>query len=229
MRVNEAKDFLVRQTAEQAEREGVPLSDLEKRMMYFTESEDAVEDPIALNEEFEAECDTPEYEKKIAGLTTRAYKRLKKEDPDRASIWDDAVRELDKGDHYISLMLPTWRRETVGWVVWKTVQVSLLFVVAGQLLIGFIKHYDLTIFFQGRLRSKRNPCVWNLCSIDCVSSMAIACKHDRRIHVCRGGATEDQGVGFRIAPKDRPNFCSQVELLRMEFILNSEVFRIRIR
>jgi hypothetical protein len=157
MRVNEAKDFLVRQTAEQAEREGVPLSDLEKRMMYFTESEDAVEDPIALNEEFEAECDTPEYEKKIAGLTTRAYKRLKKEDPDRASLWDDAVRELDEGDHYISLMLPTWRRETVGWVVWKTVQVSLLFVVAGQLLIGFIKHYDLTIFFKGGFGRKGIP------------------------------------------------------------------------
>lgn len=32
----EAKDFLVRQTAEQAALENVPLSDLEKRMMYFT-------------------------------------------------------------------------------------------------------------------------------------------------------------------------------------------------
>src|SRR5713101_9480648 len=37
MRVREAKDFLVAQTAEQAALEGVPLSDLEKRMMYFTE------------------------------------------------------------------------------------------------------------------------------------------------------------------------------------------------
>ncbi|MGB2900309.1 MAG: hypothetical protein WBB89_13655 [Candidatus Acidiferrum sp.] len=38
MKVREAKDFLVAQTAEQASLEGVPLSDLEKRMMYFTES-----------------------------------------------------------------------------------------------------------------------------------------------------------------------------------------------
>jgi hypothetical protein len=37
MRVREAEDFLVAQTAEQAALEGVPLSDLEKRMMYFTE------------------------------------------------------------------------------------------------------------------------------------------------------------------------------------------------
>jgi hypothetical protein len=53
MRVREAKDFLVQQTAEQAQLEGVALSELEKRMMYFTESGYVPEDPIALNEEFE--------------------------------------------------------------------------------------------------------------------------------------------------------------------------------
>jgi len=36
--VRKAKDFLVQQTADQAERDGVPLSELEKRMS-------AVEDP----------------------------------------------------------------------------------------------------------------------------------------------------------------------------------------
>jgi hypothetical protein len=44
MKVLEAKDFLVRQTAEQAALEGVPLSDLEKRMMYFTETGECPED-----------------------------------------------------------------------------------------------------------------------------------------------------------------------------------------
>jgi hypothetical protein len=39
MQVLEAKDFLVQQTAEQAEREGVALSELEKRMMYFTQEQ----------------------------------------------------------------------------------------------------------------------------------------------------------------------------------------------
>jgi hypothetical protein len=52
--VQEAKDFLVQQTAEQAQLEGVPFSDLERRMMYFTEIEEMPEDPIQLNEEFEA-------------------------------------------------------------------------------------------------------------------------------------------------------------------------------
>jgi len=52
MRVREAKDFLVQQTAEQAAFENVPLSSLEKRMMYFTETGECPEDPIALNNAF---------------------------------------------------------------------------------------------------------------------------------------------------------------------------------
>lgn len=68
MRIREAKDFLVAQTAEQATLEVVPLSDLEKRMMYFTESGYVPEDPIKLNEEFEAEYDSDEYEAKISRL-----------------------------------------------------------------------------------------------------------------------------------------------------------------
>lgn len=62
----QAKDFLVQQASEQAALEGVPLSDLEKRMMYFTESDSSCENPAALNEEFEAECDTDEYETKVS-------------------------------------------------------------------------------------------------------------------------------------------------------------------
>ena len=37
MTVQEAKDFLVAQAAQQAALEGTALSDMEKRMMYFTE------------------------------------------------------------------------------------------------------------------------------------------------------------------------------------------------
>ena len=83
---------------------GVSLSDLEKRMMYFTESEDAVENPIALNEEFEAEYDTAEYETKIARLLIHAYRRLKEENPEGVQALGTAIRELRKGDHYILVM-----------------------------------------------------------------------------------------------------------------------------
>ena len=52
-------------------------------MMYFTEGPDAPENPITLNEEFEAQYDSAEYETKIARLMGHAYRRLKK----RARRW----------------------------------------------------------------------------------------------------------------------------------------------
>jgi hypothetical protein len=104
MRVREAKDFLVQQTAEQASLEGVPLSDLEKRMMYFTESGEVPEDPIKLNEEFEAEYDTAKYEAKIARLMRHAYARLRKKDDGAHKTWDTAIKCLRRGDHYLLVL-----------------------------------------------------------------------------------------------------------------------------
>lgn len=106
MDTKQAKDFLVQQTAEQAALENVPLSDLEKRMMYFTESDPtSCENPIELNDEFEGQYDTGGYEVKISRLLRHAYKRLKDEDGEKLRNWDQAVRTLRKGDHYILVLL----------------------------------------------------------------------------------------------------------------------------
>lgn len=107
MQVREAKQFLVQQTAEQAALENVPLSDLEKRMMYFTETGECPEDPIALNDAFEAEYDTTTYEKKISVLMAQAYRRIKRENPEKLRLWNNAFRVLSKGDHYLLLF---WRQ-----------------------------------------------------------------------------------------------------------------------
>jgi len=104
MQVREAKDFLVQQTAEQAQLEGAPLSDLEKRMMYFTESGYVPEDPIALNDEFEAQYDTDEYEGKIAKLLHHAYQRARKENDETRRRFDTAIKSLRRGDHYLLVM-----------------------------------------------------------------------------------------------------------------------------
>lgn len=104
MRIREAKDFLVAQTAEQASLEGVPLTDLEKRMMYFTESGYVPEDPIKLNEEFEAECDSGEHEAKISRLLHYDYYRLRKKNDAASKNWDLAIRFMRRGDHYLLVM-----------------------------------------------------------------------------------------------------------------------------
>jgi len=105
LNTKQAKDFLVAQTVEQAARDSVPLADVEKRMMYFTESDPAsCEDPIGLNDEFEAQYETKEYETKISRLLHHAYTRLKEENPGLKRNWDEAIRTLRKGDHYFLVM-----------------------------------------------------------------------------------------------------------------------------
>jgi hypothetical protein len=143
MQVREAKDFLVAQTAEQAALEGVPLSDLEKRMMYFTENEEMSEDPIKLNDEFEAEYDSDEYETKISSLMHHAYSRIKKENPQACTQWKEAIRTLNKGDHYLPVL---WGREPSKKLFspsfWKLLVLAILVLVI--LMIGFVAylHYS---------------------------------------------------------------------------------------
>jgi hypothetical protein len=108
MKTKQAKDFLVQQTAEQAARESVPLSETEKKMMCFTESDaTSCDNPVELNEEFEAQYDTAEYESKISRLLHHAYDRLKLEDPKRKRTWDQAIRTLRNGDHYFLVLWDT--------------------------------------------------------------------------------------------------------------------------
>ena len=73
--------------------------------MYFAEWDDRGGDPIALNEEFEAQYNAEEYEPKIAELMRHAHARLKKENSSSARTWDEAVAELNKGDHYLLVLL----------------------------------------------------------------------------------------------------------------------------
>jgi hypothetical protein len=141
MRVREAKDFLVQQTAEQAALENLPLSGLEKRMMYFTETGECPEDPIALNDAFEAEYDARTYEKKISLLMAQAYRRIKRESPEKLRLWNDAFRALGRGDHYILLF---WRQNVFSRSprMWPTYLLGAL-AIAG---LGLVLHF----FFGNR-------------------------------------------------------------------------------
>jgi hypothetical protein len=108
MNTKEAKDFLADQAAQQAALDHTPLSDLERRMMYFTESDPAsCADPITLNAEFEEKYDTAEYEAKMSQLLSHAYKRLKAENPAGKLQWDEAISTLEEGDHYLLVL---WRQ-----------------------------------------------------------------------------------------------------------------------
>jgi len=101
----EAKEFLVARIAEEAQREGIPLSDVERKMLYFTETGWTLPDIVEVNEQFDREYSVAEYEKKIAGLIRNARQRDRKGDPQEFSAWSEAIGMLSKEDHYLLVML----------------------------------------------------------------------------------------------------------------------------
>src|SRR5260370_10817671 len=148
MKVREAKNFLVHQAVEQASLENVPFSDLERRMMYFTESGEMPESTFELDAAFAGEYDSAEYEVKVSKLMSDAYARLKKEDPSSARIWDDSVQELRKGDHYLPVLLdqapiygaPT--KDMFNWNFWKVLGIGILVLVVGLVFFTVMLHYS---------------------------------------------------------------------------------------
>ncbi len=100
----EAKEFLISQIVEEAQRD-IPLSEVERKMLYFTESGWTLPDIMKVNEDFDREYDQDEYEHKIAKLVTKADKRIRKGVRDDYDKWWAAIRFLEREDHYILVMI----------------------------------------------------------------------------------------------------------------------------
>jgi hypothetical protein len=101
----EAKEFLISRIVAEAQHENVLLSEVERKMLYFTESGWTLPDMAAVSEDFDSEYDQNEYEKKIARLIRNAAKHDRKESRDEYDAWWAAIRFLKREDHYISVMI----------------------------------------------------------------------------------------------------------------------------
>ena len=101
----EAEEFLIFKIVEEARQENLPLSEIERKMLYFTESGWTLPDIMMVSEDFDGQYDQGKYEKKIAKLVTRTYRHIcngPRNDYDR---WWAATRFLQREDHYISVMI----------------------------------------------------------------------------------------------------------------------------
>src|SRR6266487_2036132 len=101
----EAKEFLISRIVAEAQRENAPLSETERKMLYFTESGWTLPDIMQVNEQFDREYDQDDYEKKIARIIGKAYKRILHDSRDEYDKWWAAVRFLQREDHYISVLI----------------------------------------------------------------------------------------------------------------------------
>jgi hypothetical protein len=103
--VTDAKEFLVGRILDQADREGAPLTDVERKMLYFTERHAQIDGMSAISDEFDRDYDQNAYEKKVAAIAHRAYKHDKRNDSDAARRWLAAASHMKSEDHYLTVIL----------------------------------------------------------------------------------------------------------------------------
>jgi hypothetical protein len=99
-----AKQFLIDKVIEQAKLENVPFSEIEQKMLYFTEAYPSLPDIYEVNEEFERSHNADEYETKVALLLKSARSRDQSQSPQQEQQWEDALSTLAHQDHYILVM-----------------------------------------------------------------------------------------------------------------------------
>lgn len=98
----EAKQFLFSKLQQQAETEGLELSDVERRMFLF--SEVCGDTDWEANDRFEVEYDANQYERKISKLLKNSFDK-DKHDPDAKADWTRALAILRNEDFYGLVMV----------------------------------------------------------------------------------------------------------------------------
>jgi hypothetical protein len=118
---SEAKRFFVDKVVERARVERIPLSDAERQMLSWSESDpDFIVDP-RLPPQLASEMSDEEYEKKVVGLLDRSFAADAEASPEGADQWKQEAAVLREGDHYILVVLD----EAVGgrlkrwWQFWR--------------------------------------------------------------------------------------------------------------
>jgi len=145
----EAKEYLVGRTVEEARREGVPLSEIETKMMYFSETASTLPDIWEVNEEFDRDYDQVKYEGKIAGLIRGLSDNARERDTTELANWNEAVRTLRNEDHYLLVMIDvaggsiapvgvSSREESLQRLLKLFVLGFGLFLVVASLLMGYL-------------------------------------------------------------------------------------------
>lgn len=104
-RVREAKIFLACRIAEEAEREGRPLDEIERKMLYFSESGWTLEDMDEVKEIFAREYNRRDYEKHIGRLIRKLRVRVRAGYGDEYEGWTRSVQALRGEDHYLKHLI----------------------------------------------------------------------------------------------------------------------------
>jgi len=112
--VREAKDFLANSIAEEAQRNGTPLTEVERKMLYFTETGWTLPDMNEVSAEFDRDYDQRDYERKIGELVNKIQVRLADQGQLEQERWNAALEKLSHGDHYLLVLADAARPTRKG-------------------------------------------------------------------------------------------------------------------
>lgn len=102
--IREAKDYLAGVIAEEAERDGTPLTEVERKMLYFSETGWTLPDMRQVSSEFDRDYDQDIYEQKIALIIRRIETGFTDECREEQLRWGQAFEKLGEGDHYLLIL-----------------------------------------------------------------------------------------------------------------------------
>ncbi len=136
-----AKQFLISKVIEEAEFEHLSLTEVERKMLYFTEVHPTLPDIYEVNAEFERDYDSDKYEAKIVGLLKNARNRDHAQSPTLNQEWQDAIEALKEEDHYILVMVycafPEYRKALLpthrirDYVIYVAIGILVVFAIIG--------------------------------------------------------------------------------------------------
>jgi hypothetical protein len=98
----EAKEYLVHRILAQTKQDGIPLSDVERDMLYFSETGWTLPNMMAVSQDFDKNYDQDEYESKIGKIVQQIHAQ---DDGNLDDSWDEAVLRLLNEDHYLSVLI----------------------------------------------------------------------------------------------------------------------------
>jgi hypothetical protein len=102
--IREAKEYLASLIAQEAERNGTRLTEVERKMLYFSESGWTLPDMKKVSAEFDRDYDQDQYEEKIASVVRRIQTVLLNENAQDLASWNEALEKLSDGDHYLLVL-----------------------------------------------------------------------------------------------------------------------------
>jgi len=132
----EAKEYLIARIVAEAERERVPLSESERKMMYFTETAWTLPDMGEVSEAFDREYDQRTYEAKIGSLAQQARRHA--DEINDLQEWKDAVRTLEQEDHYLLVLLTTHPVRSMSRLTDRLKLTGTAVLICALILVGII-------------------------------------------------------------------------------------------